>query len=87
MNAADRAKAEKCVKDGILLIAEARRYLTIREFQDFIRDNEAQLGARGFLCSIGKAILDGATLDVTQSAKQPLTIEHEYEARKLLGAR
>ncbi len=51
------------IKDAMRSIGEARRDLTLEEFEHFIRNNTTELGGRGFLCSIGKAILDGATIE------------------------
>ena len=51
------------IRDAIRLIGEARRSLTLMEFQHFIRNNVKELGGHGFLCSIGQAILDGATIE------------------------
>ena len=55
--------SEQQVKDAMRLIIEARRDMTIWEFECFIRDNARDLGGHGFLCSIGQAILNGATID------------------------
>ena len=53
----------KQIVEAIRLIGEARRHMTIWEFEAFIHGNVRTLGGHGFLCSIGKAILDGATID------------------------
>jgi hypothetical protein len=61
----NRARSEQCIREAINLITEARKHLTIWEFQTFIRDNVKELGSHGFLCSIGQAILEGATIDAS----------------------
>lgn len=56
-------KPDECIQQAIELIVEARRHLTIGEFEKYIKGHIRELGGSGFLCSIGQAILDGATID------------------------
>lgn len=68
-------KAEEQVRGAIRIIADARTVLTIWELEEFIRENVDDLGGRGFVGSIGKAMSDGATVDLTrtETAQQQLT--------------
>ena len=59
------------IRQAIGHISEARKHLTIWEFEKFIRDHVRELGGHGFLCSIGEAILRAATIEADPSAKPP----------------
>jgi hypothetical protein len=54
-------QAEKKVAEAFRLIGEARRDLTILEFEHYIRRSLRELGSQGFVESIGRAITDAAT--------------------------
>ena len=83
MNTAARTVAEGKVRKAISLIGEARQELTIWEFEKFIRNNVRELGSSGFLCSIGQAILDGATVEIerSKSALSNSNTEHDADAQ------
>lgn len=55
---------EQKVKQAFRMMVEASTDLTIWEFEEFIRSNLSDLGGRGFVASIGKAIQDAATLEL-----------------------
>jgi hypothetical protein len=66
--------AQEQVKQALRLISEARKELTIWEFERYIRENVRDLGSHGFLCSIGEAILKAATI---QHEKTAALIDHK----------
>jgi hypothetical protein len=52
--------AEAMVREAFQRIADARTIMTIWQFEEFIRDNIAALGSRGFINSIGEAMVKAA---------------------------
>lgn len=51
-----KEKAADHIKSAFRSFAEARRHLTIWEFQDHIAKNISELGGHGFIASMGEAI-------------------------------
>lgn len=49
------------IKEAFRLFGEARRHLTIWEFQDSIGKRLTELGSQGFVASIGAAIVAAAS--------------------------
>lgn len=45
------------IKEAFRLFGQARRHLTIFEFQDAIANRLTELGSQGFVASIGAAIV------------------------------
>lgn len=60
-------RAEREIRQAFRLIGDARADLTIWEFEEFIRSNLADLGGRGYVASIGQAILHATSGTGTQT--------------------
>lgn len=54
------AQAHKQIAEAFNLITESRKHLTIWEFENHIRASSTELGGKGFIESIGKAIARAA---------------------------
>lgn len=54
------SEATANIKEAFRRFTEARRHLTIWEFQDFIAKHLNDLGSQGFVASIGEAIVAAA---------------------------
>lgn len=69
------AGAEERVREAVRLIIDARRVLTMSEFEEFVRDNIADLGYHGFIGSIGQAMVNAATIEVGDLGNDPQYLE------------
>lgn len=74
MGRTDRqTRAEEMVREAIGLFIEARRELTLWEFEQFIRENITTLGYHGFIGSMGQAMVNAATTEARRALSEQET--------------